>query len=792
MRTLKQALWLIPLFLFSLELSGNSNNVPDCENKLNQLAPSEKLTQSPTSFSPDSTLKYQISLLPDSKKNLGRLEQYLIQPLASTPTTKNPIQSTLDLAKTNLDPRAFASFSDWLLGQFQEDPVVTFEDHYLGRQKQAYPAGPTRYNKNGERPFDGYLASRRLVDSMPLQEISLSDISKIHKEMMSRESYRDESGKIFSADKTFPKNSQNLKDSELGLFRAEGVSFETDRKHIPSNFLAIAKPISVATGKNPLLLQQNSDHSKIAYAPLSKWKTYSELFHFSEPLTEKLQQLSTKFTPTELDSNQNPEINQIRQQMIKEMTESAWKKAKEDIGHAKTTEEAIRIAAQFQRDFISIHPFYDGNGRVARLLTEKLLNSRGLPSPTYPHWGEDVSLTQNEIEAHLARSIFMSDNYLQELNKSLSSGKGYEEVLNPAVKSRILELLGDPTGDFDSVKFLHWLQDNRDGFQELSDAVTSFSKQSPNPLVDTNRLSPQEFSALSTLPSRANLDALAEEFLLWRKEKKGASSNFAEEKTQFAQWLDRHTYEDRSGSIRLASPEFQRTFAKLSENEAQYQKKMNHYYGASQIYRGVPSDRYLSDAEFVKLFTEQTALTTGNGVYPHAENVLPVFQRFNLSFLRDEMKLIKQVEGHAGGEDSREQYDMSGMVSFTSNPAIAKNYQFSQNSQLGLLFTAKKRLVGSISTYKNTPSMDYTGWLSEKEEALIGGVDPESFLTIKMQELGQKGAKDSYTKRTKTGQRLSYNKIQITETLLDESGITKSQITSVWEIKPGGSVIQIK
>lgn len=46
----------------------------------------------------------------------------------------------------------------------------------------------------------------------------------------------------------------------------------------------------------------------------------------------------------------------------------------------KASKHPIEIAAQFHIDFVSVHPFYDGNGRTTRVLTNTLLMSCGYPS----------------------------------------------------------------------------------------------------------------------------------------------------------------------------------------------------------------------------------------------------------------------------------------------------------------------------------------------------------------------------------------------------------------------------
>ncbi|MBR9704677.1 hypothetical protein GOV12_04645 [Candidatus Pacearchaeota archaeon] len=76
------------------------------------------------------------------------------------------------------------------------------------------------------------------------------------------------------------------------------------------------------------------------------------------------------------------------------------KKYNARITKATTPEEIITVAADFQKDFVSIHPFSDGNGRISRLLMDYILKSKGLPpahlnkvreiSKTYEVWREEV------------------------------------------------------------------------------------------------------------------------------------------------------------------------------------------------------------------------------------------------------------------------------------------------------------------------------------------------------------------------------------------------------------------
>jgi len=50
----------------------------------------------------------------------------------------------------------------------------------------------------------------------------------------------------------------------------------------------------------------------------------------------------------------------------------------EPIGNTNQVDRAIILATSIYLDFISLHPFYDGNGRLARLLAQRALEDCGL------------------------------------------------------------------------------------------------------------------------------------------------------------------------------------------------------------------------------------------------------------------------------------------------------------------------------------------------------------------------------------------------------------------------------
>ncbi|MES3037487.1 MAG: Fic family protein [Bdellovibrionota bacterium] len=56
------------------------------------------------------------------------------------------------------------------------------------------------------------------------------------------------------------------------------------------------------------------------------------------------------------------------------------------------TMDPIELATRFQRNFVAIHPFVDGNGRVSRLLMDRILLEHGLPPAVILNHNLDLTL----------------------------------------------------------------------------------------------------------------------------------------------------------------------------------------------------------------------------------------------------------------------------------------------------------------------------------------------------------------------------------------------------------------
>lgn len=76
-------------------------------------------------------------------------------------------------------------------------------------------------------------------------------------------------------------------------------------------------------------------------------------------------------------------------------------------GKIKTSKKPLRddsgylIAARFKQRFIAIHPYMDGNGRVSRLIAERILKEYGLEKPKWTSSKYDLNMSVKEIATNI-------------------------------------------------------------------------------------------------------------------------------------------------------------------------------------------------------------------------------------------------------------------------------------------------------------------------------------------------------------------------------------------------------
>jgi hypothetical protein len=64
--------------------------------------------------------------------------------------------------------------------------------------------------------------------------------------------------------------------------------------------------------------------------------------------------------------------------------------------HSKDPMEGACVAAHFKQHFIALHPYMDGNGRVSRLVAERILQEFNIPAPNWhgKEYGVDLTVEQ--------------------------------------------------------------------------------------------------------------------------------------------------------------------------------------------------------------------------------------------------------------------------------------------------------------------------------------------------------------------------------------------------------------
>ncbi|MGB1316487.1 MAG: Fic family protein [Chitinophagales bacterium] len=89
-----------------------------------------------------------------------------------------------------------------------------------------------------------------------------------------------------------------------------------------------------------------------------------------------------KTKPNEIINYKGEKYRFLEPEEVKEAIHKLLNKLNADLDsyfNGKASLNPVILAAQFHIDFLNIHPFYDGNGRVARILSNIILISCGYP-----------------------------------------------------------------------------------------------------------------------------------------------------------------------------------------------------------------------------------------------------------------------------------------------------------------------------------------------------------------------------------------------------------------------------
>lgn len=533
---------------------------------------------------------------------------------------------------------------------------------------------PQTYKVRGENPFLGYLVAREKMFTRSLDEVlTIEGLSEAHRDLL--QAYPE--GKPQFLGERSTRNSEGTSNDKLGQIRDFYVGFnfldselatkpltflsrhsESIQEESPSNIKELLK-------KNHFL---NFEDGRIEYGDIRIWRKFSD--RLSPALKRRLKNLS------ELSESQE---NELRKEVLRELTQSTLDRLIRDLRYYQDSSDAIfnlsplyMGLALFMRDFVSIHPFANGNGRLSRLVVERVLKYFGLASPIWTYPDLDVTLSVPQLARVLEDSIILSANLGQAYRRSPSR---FIEEFNHGVSMAVLPL-----------KVLY----DRD-----------HSEFDPIPM---NRSDFENFRS-SCSECRTDSQALSA-YLRWKV-------------------VEAPEY-DRPGALQIIPREFINGFAQPIRSERERQTRLDQFYRPNLMYRGMVTEEKISLDTIIRHFTHVVDSTAGMGVRATPASMKNAMMDFNQD-LSKIGKLKKRYEGHLL---ANVRYWDSKLSSWSLEYDIGRSYQrlwenLDKKRGYGILISAKVPLFGAVQIDKASAQLKIDNpYPTEKEVSVVGGVEP--------------------------------------------------------------------
>ncbi len=643
-----------------------------------------------------------------------------------------PAQALIGRMKSQLPPSRYREFLRYYHSLFFFDTKEQLLENLASRDSSLRPF--QGYDLNGERPLDGYLRARRRLFAKPALDLTVADLSVAHKDLLSKKSVR--------ADRlppgVSPANSENTPNSELGRLRGDR-SVYVDPDLFPASALNRVDgrgPLKDSPKTYPELVKNNPLLSKIKdgveYVSLPQWERFQE--RLSPATRARIQTLEARGVNL---NSRDGEVGELRRQVLSELLERCLADLKKGLSEAKTSRDVERAVGEFYYEFISIHPYQNGNGRLARLLAERFLEEFGLPPPIWTHLGEDMALSREDFLVMMKDSLDLSETFHKELNTLVEAGIDYRAL-------------------------------NR-------------------PYAILDGLIPEDFMTW--------VAAAKEPTLSWN------AASRAQAIAQYLKWRESLSYKNGSGGMRLVTPLFRRTFAVLSSSPEVYNLKLGHFYDpAKTLYRGISLTSTLSDAEMIQAFAKLHWGTMGMGLDERISRAKmdTVFDQYNRELARDFGALGTRLKSHTRGTD--ENYARSGLTSFSTSPNIAKKFKNGYNTPSGHVQSIQARFeiqtaARKVGSYDVVAEGQPT--LGEDEVQVLLGSDPESVTTVIVEDLNNPSpgaitsdadVRQLEVTRTRVAERVAWNRVRLREYAGKDNLIRET----LYQISPSGRAYVVK
>jgi hypothetical protein len=597
-----------------------------------------------------------------------------------------------------LDSFQFIDYADTLhaLVQGLKRGNSTFEGLRLSRL----------YDDGGQRAFRNFLDARSMMAAAPA-ELNLDLIRNLHRELMK--------GGVDGVPRQF-----------IGRFRPFPVygRATSERFSLTSTQLQQLE-------QNPYLqfagteVRGGRHYGNIMYPTAGELKP--ELLDFIRRYNpEAAQQLHDHQVVTPGVSYDEEYVNELLTRTLTEERVSWFNRERRALGLLDSEQKVdryIELVARFQRDFVAIHPFADGNGRLSRTLAFGLLEREGLFAPRLKNPEQDILVPLEQWLSEYHRGMAASRRLHADWTARTRNGLALVESPELLAPHRPLEV-------------------------SIDRRVEGSSRVLSN--VSTVRTEPMQYTAFV----RAKM-ALADFF---------ASADSPHQTMERMEYLDRdfidfvrkHTIEyihQRSGleeiRLRLVDPDFQRVFGRpVARDVSQWRFKMQQWHSDEVVWRGLMSrTREHTDADIIRMFKEITRHTVSNNIMGRTGHeefrraALEEFARYNEDLLTGRLPHMAQHHSEALAD-----YGISYGFSTSKREEVGKAFamgamvlgEYGRHQEFAHL--AMSRLnVGMRRGLKDVylgrlkqiyPEFSYR-YGRQQEVMGIGAADPDSVMVVK-------------------------------------------------------------
>ena len=416
------------------------------------------------------------------------------------------------------------------------------------------------YDNSGGNPFNNYVkASDYLMENQP--EFSADSLKEVHKRMMRG-------------------NVDNIPGRRIGTFRTEDIIGNVPRGY------EISQTQYKELLDNPYIdvsrMNGNAQRGYTGYIgyPNAQYHT-DEVLRIVKRRDSDLHRAIVAFKNGD-GGNQE----ELTGRMINALTEDLmdwFVRQRDQLGEINTVtkfKKYARVVATFQRNLISIHPFYDGNGRSVRQFAMYYpFWLEGLPPPRMLNVDNDLYSSLDSWTDQIVDGVFASHNLYRSMTDRLNAGQWIDntpELLFPNIPEKALI-------NFKSEKPRKFVKNKTimdvDSAQFAEFVFTHLSK------VDG------EFDELMETPKKA-MDEWAEEY-----------RDFV--KRSYLDYVHAKKGRERV-AVELADSDFVNSFANQAyKSTDEWKDKMARHYKEDVVWRGLSRrNQEIEEDEIIGMFTD--------------------------------------------------------------------------------------------------------------------------------------------------------------------------------------------